>query len=66
MFLIGLTAVAVRIAISGLGFFAIGAAATLFTGRTVFAAGLRQVAFGLATIAVTYAIGRALGVSFGG
>lgn len=66
MFLTGLTAVAVSITISTVGLFAIGAATTLFTGRTVLVVGLRQVGFGLVAGAITYAIGRALGVSVGG
>ncbi len=65
MFLTGSVAVAASLTISALGLFAIGAATTLFTGRTILAAGLRQVAFGLAAAAVTYAIGRALGVRVG-
>jgi VIT1/CCC1 family predicted Fe2+/Mn2+ transporter len=49
-----------------IGLFIIGAAITLFTGRTVLFSGSRQVAFGLAAAAVTYAVGRLVGVSLGG
>jgi hypothetical protein len=39
---------------------------TLFTGRSVLSSGVRQMAFGLAAAAVTYLIGRLIGVSLGG
>lgn len=65
-FLSGLAAVAVSVALSTLGLFTIGAAITLFTGRKVLYSGLRQVLFGLAAAAVTYAIGRLVGVSLAG
>jgi VIT1/CCC1 family predicted Fe2+/Mn2+ transporter len=44
----------------------IGVAITLFTGRPVWWSGARQVVFGLAAAAVTYLIGRLLGVSIAG
>jgi VIT1/CCC1 family predicted Fe2+/Mn2+ transporter len=50
-------------AISALVLFAIGAAISLFTGRPVWRSGLRQLGIGLAAAAVTYGIGRALGVA---
>ncbi len=62
----GMTAVVVSIAVSTVGLFAIGAGITLFTGRTVLFSGTRQVLFGLAAAAVTYGIGRLVGVSVGG
>lgn len=65
-FLSGLAAVAVSVGLSTLGLFAIGSAITLFTGRKVLYSGLRQVLFGLAAAAVTYAIGRLVGVSLAG
>ena len=65
-FLSGLTAVAVSGLLSAVGLFGIGAAITLFTGRDVWSSGLRQVAFGLAAAAVTYGIGRLIGVSLAG
>ena len=65
-FFSGLTAVAVSGLLSAVGLFVIGAAITLFTGRDVRSSGLRQVAFGLAAAAVTYGIGRLIGVSIGG
>jgi vacuolar iron transporter family protein len=58
------------IALSGLasaaGLFAIGAAITLFTGRSVVTSGLRMVVFGLGAAAITFAIGRLVGVSLAG
>ena len=45
------------------GLFVIGAAITLFTGRSVWYSGLRQVTFGLAAAAVTFGIGKLIGVS---
>jgi VIT1/CCC1 family predicted Fe2+/Mn2+ transporter len=66
LFLSGLTAVMVSVLFSTVGLFIIGAAITLFTGRTVLFSGSRQVTFGLAAAAVTYAVGRLVGVSLGG
>jgi VIT1/CCC1 family predicted Fe2+/Mn2+ transporter len=51
------------LAASAVALFAIGFAITLFTGRSVLGTGLRQVVFGLGAAAVTFAIGRAIGVS---
>lgn len=65
-FLSGMTAVVVSVLLSTVGLFVIGAAITLFTGRKVLYSGLRQVFFGLAAAAVTYGIGRLVGVSLAG
>ncbi len=65
-FLSGMTAVAVSASFSAIGLFAIGAAITLFTGRSVRSSGLRQVTFGLAAALVTYLVGRLIGVSVAG
>lgn len=62
----GLAAVALSIALSIVGLFVIGAAITLFTGRSVWFSGTRQVLFGLAAAAVTFLIGRLIGVSLAG
>jgi VIT1/CCC1 family predicted Fe2+/Mn2+ transporter len=51
------------IVLGGLGMFAVGAAVSLFTGRNFLFAGLRQVAIGSAAAAITYTIGRIIGVS---
>jgi VIT1/CCC1 family predicted Fe2+/Mn2+ transporter len=42
-----------------------GAATSLFTGRSFFYSGARMLVFGLAAAAITFAIGRAIGVSTG-
>lgn len=65
-FLTGLTAVIASALFSTIGLFAIGAVITLFTGRPVWWSGARQVLFGLAAAAVTYGIGRLIGVSLAG
>ena len=51
---------------SALGLFLIGAAITLMTGRNALFSGLRQVGFGLATAAVTFGVGRLIGVNVAG
>jgi vacuolar iron transporter family protein len=66
IFLSGSTAVYVSVAISALGLFGIGAAITLMTGRSVWFSGLRMVLFGLVAAALTYGIGRLIGVAIGG
>lgn len=62
----GATAIALSIALSTAGLFLIGSAITLFTGRSIWFSGFRQVLFGLAAAAITFGIGRAIGVSIGG
>jgi VIT1/CCC1 family predicted Fe2+/Mn2+ transporter len=46
--------------------FAVGASVSLLTGRSTLYSGLRQVAIGAAAAAVTYVVGRALGVGVAG
>jgi VIT1/CCC1 family predicted Fe2+/Mn2+ transporter len=46
--------------------FLIGAAITLFTGKNVWYSGFRQVFFGLAAAAITFGIGKLIGVSMAG
>jgi len=58
-----MTAVYISIGLSALGLFGLGAAITLFTGQSVWKSGLRMVLFGLAAAAVTFGIGRLIGVS---
>lgn len=65
-FLGGFTAIAVSALLSALGLIAIGAAITLFTGRSVLFSSTRQVLFGLAAAAITYGVGRLIGVSITG
>ena len=64
-FTTGFTAVILSAVCSAFGLFAIGAAITLFTGRSVWFSGFRQVLFGLIAAAITYGIGTLIGVSLG-
>jgi vacuolar iron transporter family protein len=66
IFLTGMQAVAISVALSACGLFLIGAAITLFTGKNVWFSGLRQVLFGLAAAAITFGIGRIIGVAIAG
>lgn len=63
IFLEGMPAVAVSALCSGVGLFAIGGAITLFTGRSIWYSGMRQVAFGLIAAGATFAVGRLVGVA---
>ena len=51
--------------LSGLTLFAIGAAITLFTGRSAWISGGRQTALGLAAAGLTFGLGSLLGTSLG-
>ncbi len=62
----GLTAVFISIGMSTVGLFLLGTAVTLFTGQTVLKSGLRMVIFGLLAAAVTFGIGKLIGVSISG
>jgi VIT1/CCC1 family predicted Fe2+/Mn2+ transporter len=62
-FTIGLKAILISTGLSALGLFLIGASITLFTGKSVWFSGFRQVLFGLAAAAITFGIGRLIGVS---
>lgn len=62
----GYNAVAASLALSGFALFVIGAATSLFTGRGVLFSGLRQLLIGFAAAAVTYGIGRLIGVAISG
>jgi len=64
--LTGTTVVATSLAASAAAMFAIGAGTTLFTGRGVLLSGLRQLAIGIAAAAVTFGIGKLIGVSLAG
>lgn len=59
----GSTAIMASTLMSALGLFLIGASITLFTGKNVWRSGLRQVLFGLAAAAITFSIGKLIGVS---
>ena len=65
-FLSGTTALVASAGLSTVGLFLIGAAITLFTGRPVLYSGTRQVLFGLAAAAVTFSVGRLIGVTIAG
>lgn len=58
-------AIAASAVLSGVALFILGAAITLLTGRHPVFAGLRQLGFGLAAAAVTFAIGTLLGTAIG-
>ena len=66
LFLSGSIAIIVGIASSCVALFAIGAGTSLFTGRGVVFSGLRQIGIGLGAAAITFGIGRLIGVSLGG
>jgi VIT1/CCC1 family predicted Fe2+/Mn2+ transporter len=59
----GLKAVLISTILSALGLFIIGASITLFTGKSVWFSGFRQVLFGLIAAAITFGIGKLIGVS---
>jgi VIT1/CCC1 family predicted Fe2+/Mn2+ transporter len=59
----GATATVVTLGVSAVALFAIGAAITLFTGRSILWSGARQLLLGLGAAAVTHVIGRLVGVA---
>jgi VIT1/CCC1 family predicted Fe2+/Mn2+ transporter len=65
-FLTGATGIVVSMVFSAVGLFVVGAAITLFTGRSVVYSGFRQVLFGMAAAGVTYGIGHLIGANIGG
>jgi len=62
----GYTAIQASVGFSTIGLFIIGSAITLFTGKGVWFSGMRQVVFGLLAAAITFGIGRLIGVSIAG
>jgi len=62
----GLQAVATSVVLSGLALMAIGAGTSLFTGRSFAFSAMRQLGSGLAAAAITYGIGRLIGVAVTG
>jgi vacuolar iron transporter family protein len=66
MFISDTQAIVISVSLSAVGLFLIGAAITLFTGRNVWFSGFRQVMFGLGAAAVTFGIGKIIGVSVAG
>lgn len=65
-FLSGFNAVILSTIVSAIGLFIIGSAITLFTGKSIWYSGMRQVIFGLAAAAITYGIGSLIGVQVAG
>ncbi|MDZ4809459.1 MAG: VIT1/CCC1 transporter family protein [Bacteroidota bacterium] len=62
-FLGGIKAILCSALLSAIGLFGIGSAITLFTGKSVWYSGFRQVIFGLIAAAITFGIGKIIGVS---
>ncbi len=62
----GRAAVVASAVVSAAGLFMVGGAITLFTGRSLWYAGTRQVLFGLAAATVTFLIGRLAGIGLAG
>jgi VIT1/CCC1 family predicted Fe2+/Mn2+ transporter len=62
----GFTFIIWSIGLSAVGLFLIGAAITLFTGKSIWTSGFRQVLFGLAAAAITFGIGKLIGVNIAG
>ena len=65
-FLVGSSANVGSVLAGAFGLFTVGAAITLFTGRPVWASGGRQLFLGMTAAALTFAIGKAIGVVVGG
>lgn len=61
----GTLAIGLSLAVSAVGLFIIGAAITLMTGKSIWFSGTRQVLVGIAAAALTYGIGKLIGVSVG-
>ena len=63
IFTTGINAIVISIAMSTVGLFVIGGAITLFTGKNLWYSGFRQVVFGLIAAAITFGIGRLIGIA---
>ena len=59
----GGTAIAIAAAIAALSLFAVGGAISVFTGRPALVIGFRMIVIGAITGAITFGIGKAIGVS---
>lgn len=66
MFTSGNTAIIISVVSSAIGLFLIGSAITLFTSKSIWFSGLRQVIFGLMAAAITFGIGKLIVVSLAG
>jgi len=62
-FAAGGTAIAIAAAIAALSLFAVGGAISVFTGRPALAIGIRMILIGVVTSAITFGIGKLIGVS---
>jgi vacuolar iron transporter family protein len=62
----GLPAVGTSVILSGLALMTIGAGTSLFTGRSFAYSAMRQLCGGLAAAAITYGVGRLIGVAVSG
>ncbi|HEX3862706.1 MAG TPA: VIT1/CCC1 family protein [Stellaceae bacterium] len=62
----GIPALAASLASSGIALLLVGAGTSLFTGRSMLFSASRQLAIGFAAAAVTFGIGRIVGVSLAG
>jgi len=62
----GYVAILASVGFSTLGLFVIGSAITLFTGKSIWFSGMRQVVFGIMAAAITFGIGKLIGVSIAG
>lgn len=65
LFWTGNAAIAGAVLISSVVLFSIGAAITVFTGKSVLRSGGRQLGLGLLAAGITYLLGRVLGVALG-
>jgi VIT1/CCC1 family predicted Fe2+/Mn2+ transporter len=66
LFTNGVQAAVFSLIFSLLGLFILGAAITILTGRSAVVSGLRQALFGMVAAAITFGIGRLIGVSLSG
>ena len=64
--LAGMPAIISSLAASGVALFLVGAGTTLFTGRGVLVSGVRQLLVGFAAAAVTFGVGKLIGVAVTG
>jgi VIT1/CCC1 family predicted Fe2+/Mn2+ transporter len=64
--LAGMPAMLASLGASGVALFLIGAGTTLFTGRGVLVSGVRQLLVGFAAAAVTFGVGKLIGVAVTG
>ncbi|MGZ4103654.1 MAG: VIT1/CCC1 transporter family protein [Actinomycetota bacterium] len=63
LFVSGITAIGIAAAISAVTLFAVGGAISVFTGRPVLSVGARMIVIGAVTSAITFGIGKLIGVS---